>query len=57
MSTIAEIGFWPIEINLSLSHLGLSEFLTFVTKQLPNAVHPCAFSLLIFTFKVCLFFE
>ena len=27
------------------------------TEKHPNAVHPCPFSLLIFTFKVCLFLE
>ena len=27
MSTLAEIGFWPIEISLSFNHFGLSVFL------------------------------
>jgi len=40
ISTIADIGFWPIEINLSFSHLGLSVFLTLVIKQLPKDKHP-----------------
>ena len=57
ISTIADIGFWPTEINLSLSHWGLSVFFTFVIKQLPKAVHPWFFSLLILTFRVCLVFD
>ena len=53
MSTIADIGFWPIEINLSFNHWGLSVFLTLVIKQLPKDKQPWFFSFLIFTFKVC----
>ena len=52
MSTIAEIGFWPTEINLFFSHLGLSVFLTLVIKQLPKTLHPWPFSLVIFTFSL-----
>ena len=57
MSTIAEIGFWPTEINLFFSHLGLSVFLTLVIKQLPKTLNPWPFSLVIFTFRVCFFLE
>ena len=57
ISTIAEIGFWPIEISLSFSHRGLSVFFTLVIKQLPNVVHTWSFSLLIFTLIFCLKFD
>ena len=46
-----------METNLSFSHLGLSVFFTLVIKQVPNELHAWFFSLLIFTFKVCLVFD
>ena len=51
------MGFWPSEIIFSFSQLGLSVFFTLVIKQLPKAVHAWSFSLLIFTFTVCLVLE
>ena len=37
--------------------MGLSVFFTLVIKQLPKELHAWFFSLLIFTFKVCLVFD
>ena len=49
ISTIAEIGFCPKEIIFSFSQFGLSLFLTPLIKQLPKAIQPWFFSLVIFT--------
>ena len=53
MSTIAEIGFWPRDIILSFSHFGLSLFVTFFIKQLPNIVQPWFLSFVIETLIFC----
>jgi len=47
---MADIGFWPKDLILSFSHFGLSLFVTPFIKQLPNIVHPWAFSFFIVTF-------